>query len=187
MEFCKLRIAWSVAWGVLAVLLVVLWVRSYGPSEHSQRTRMAHDYLTMWRPSRLGVESEGHPLDHAAGDQYQSVVIGDTIWFASVRAGKLELYGRIVVGQVTNQTGASRALGTDDLIRAKYHVLPVEGTIHPSVIRDIHHLSTRLRFADSGPDRLIIEPTRLVTADQLIPLRTLNPESASLLARALDQ
>jgi hypothetical protein len=29
MRFRKLRIAWSVAWGLLAVLLVVLWVRSY--------------------------------------------------------------------------------------------------------------------------------------------------------------
>ena len=29
MRFRKLRIAWSVAWGVLAVLLCVLWVRSY--------------------------------------------------------------------------------------------------------------------------------------------------------------
>jgi hypothetical protein len=29
MKYGKLRIAWSVAWGVVAVLLVVLWVRSY--------------------------------------------------------------------------------------------------------------------------------------------------------------
>jgi hypothetical protein len=29
MKRCKLRIAWSVAWGAVAVLLVVLWVRSY--------------------------------------------------------------------------------------------------------------------------------------------------------------
>jgi hypothetical protein len=29
MRFRKLRVAWSVAWGVLAVLLCVLWVRSY--------------------------------------------------------------------------------------------------------------------------------------------------------------
>jgi hypothetical protein len=28
-KFRKLRITWSVAWGVAAVLLVVLWVRSY--------------------------------------------------------------------------------------------------------------------------------------------------------------
>jgi hypothetical protein len=29
MRFRKLRIAWSVAWGLLAVLLIVLWERSY--------------------------------------------------------------------------------------------------------------------------------------------------------------
>ena len=29
MRVRKLRIAWSVAWGVVAVLLIVLWVRSY--------------------------------------------------------------------------------------------------------------------------------------------------------------
>ena len=30
MRYRKLRIAWSVAWGVVAALLCVLWVRSYG-------------------------------------------------------------------------------------------------------------------------------------------------------------
>jgi hypothetical protein len=29
MKFRKLRIAWSVGWGILAVLLIALWVRSY--------------------------------------------------------------------------------------------------------------------------------------------------------------
>jgi hypothetical protein len=29
MRFRKLRIAWSVGWGLVAVLLIVLWVRSY--------------------------------------------------------------------------------------------------------------------------------------------------------------
>jgi hypothetical protein len=29
MRYRKLRIAWSVAWGVVAVLLLVLWVRTY--------------------------------------------------------------------------------------------------------------------------------------------------------------
>jgi hypothetical protein len=29
MKFRKLRIAWSVGWGLLAVLLIVFWVRSY--------------------------------------------------------------------------------------------------------------------------------------------------------------
>jgi hypothetical protein len=29
MKYRKLRIAWSVVWGVLALMLIVLWVRSY--------------------------------------------------------------------------------------------------------------------------------------------------------------
>jgi len=29
MKYRKLRIAWSVAWGVLCLMLIVLWVRSY--------------------------------------------------------------------------------------------------------------------------------------------------------------
>jgi hypothetical protein len=33
MRFRKLRIAWSVVWGLLAVLLCVLWVRSYWHSD----------------------------------------------------------------------------------------------------------------------------------------------------------
>jgi hypothetical protein len=33
MRYRKLRIAWSVVWGILAVLLVVLWVRSYSHTE----------------------------------------------------------------------------------------------------------------------------------------------------------
>src|SRR5262245_55846088 len=33
MRFRKLRIAWSVGWGLAAALLVVLWVRSYASYE----------------------------------------------------------------------------------------------------------------------------------------------------------
>ncbi len=33
MKYRKLRIAWSVAWGIVAVLLVALWIRSYWQCE----------------------------------------------------------------------------------------------------------------------------------------------------------
>jgi hypothetical protein len=36
MKYRKLPIAWTVAWWILAVLLVVLWVRSYSLSYKSQ-------------------------------------------------------------------------------------------------------------------------------------------------------
>ena len=36
--FRKLRIAWSVAWGIAAVLLIALWVRSYGHDDFLVKT-----------------------------------------------------------------------------------------------------------------------------------------------------
>jgi hypothetical protein len=40
MKYRKLRIAWSVACGILCLLLVVLWVRSYGHSDSLPVMRM---------------------------------------------------------------------------------------------------------------------------------------------------
>src|SRR5262245_58555611 len=42
MRFRKLRIAWSLAWGLLAVLLCVLWVRSYWWNEALQLAAFRH-------------------------------------------------------------------------------------------------------------------------------------------------
>jgi hypothetical protein len=36
-RFRKLRIAWSVAWGLAAVLLIVLWVRSYTAADYVEQ------------------------------------------------------------------------------------------------------------------------------------------------------
>jgi hypothetical protein len=38
MKFRKLRIAWSVFWGLACVLLIVLWVRSYNRTETVSKT-----------------------------------------------------------------------------------------------------------------------------------------------------
>ncbi len=50
MKHRKLRIAWSVAWGIVVVLLCVLWVRSYS----------THDLFYGWfhRSGYLQVDSE---------------------------------------------------------------------------------------------------------------------------------
>jgi hypothetical protein len=39
MKYRKLRIAWSIGWGVLCLLLVVLWVRSYYTAGRSMIVR----------------------------------------------------------------------------------------------------------------------------------------------------
>ena len=48
MRYRKLRIAWSVVWGVVVVLLIVLWVRSYRCVEtwNIPVTRSTHVYLS---------------------------------------------------------------------------------------------------------------------------------------------
>jgi hypothetical protein len=41
MKYRKLRIAWSVVWGILCLLLVVLWVRSFD-----------HQDVVLWNPTQ---------------------------------------------------------------------------------------------------------------------------------------
>jgi hypothetical protein len=57
MRFRKLRIAWSVTWGVVAVLLIVLWVRSYWWEESVHYDGQTHYIfaLTNWGIVRVGV------------------------------------------------------------------------------------------------------------------------------------
>jgi hypothetical protein len=46
MRFRELRIAWSVTWGVLCLLLIVLWVRSFQQHETISLRGEANHYLT---------------------------------------------------------------------------------------------------------------------------------------------
>jgi hypothetical protein len=47
MRFRKLRIAWSVVWGVVCLVLIVLWARSY---------RMSYDLYSWWPTTALEVQ-----------------------------------------------------------------------------------------------------------------------------------
>jgi hypothetical protein len=62
MKYRKLRIAWSVAWGLLCLLLIVLWVRSYWWIDYNyMRLRpMSKSHITFWSMQGacwIGVES----------------------------------------------------------------------------------------------------------------------------------
>lgn len=82
MNHRRLRIAWSVFWGVLAVLLVMLWVRSYYQSDWAYAFR-ANDWYhlrslngevvlqTIWQPNSMrkwGVVSA--PASEFSGSRY---------------------------------------------------------------------------------------------------------------------
>jgi hypothetical protein len=65
MKYRKLRIAWSVWWGVGAVLLIALWVRSYWWCnsiyiQHSTQVRIARVFSMQ---GRIGISSRQHGMD----------------------------------------------------------------------------------------------------------------------------
>jgi hypothetical protein len=68
MKYRKLRIAWSVAWGVAAVLLCLLWVRSYW------RLDRMDTFLTMFNPHRSlsAISAHGFLMIGVEPDQYGS-------------------------------------------------------------------------------------------------------------------
>jgi hypothetical protein len=57
MKYPKLRIAWSVAWGVVAVLLCVLWVRSYWRWDRVASNTQRYDAVSLGS-ARGGVQFE---------------------------------------------------------------------------------------------------------------------------------
>lgn len=75
---------------------------------------------------------EARTLGHAASEQFHRVRSGDTVWVVTVYPpGELVLLGRLRVGVRTDQEGAERRLGTDDVWEARYHVIAEPGSEQP--------------------------------------------------------
>ena len=62
MKYRKLRIAWSVAWAVVAVLLCVLWVRSYTSGDSIRRAGEENDIALMSVIGTVQLASFHNPL-----------------------------------------------------------------------------------------------------------------------------
>jgi hypothetical protein len=58
MRFRKLRIAWSVFWGLACVLLIALWVRSYLRTDHIVWTSDARTFDISTLPGKLSLATE---------------------------------------------------------------------------------------------------------------------------------
>ena len=66
MRFRKLRIAWSVAWGLACVLLIVLWARSYVSSDvliGSTTANRIVQFTSSWGVLWVAVDSAGANRD----------------------------------------------------------------------------------------------------------------------------
>jgi hypothetical protein len=69
MRYRKLRLAWSVLWGVVALLLCVLWVRSYWVSDiliGNEASGPSTHFVLEASGGYLGVSSEGLSLSQIA-------------------------------------------------------------------------------------------------------------------------
>jgi hypothetical protein len=75
MRHRKLRIAWSVTWGFLAVLLIALWVRSYALVDNVRRVGTANVWV---RSDVSGVRSEFGNLRVVFGKQ--TITSGASGW-----------------------------------------------------------------------------------------------------------
>ena len=88
MRFRKLRIAWSVVWGLLAVLLIVLWVRSY----------LSYDALSIQLP--LGYAYAGDSMSGRMSSHFYRFQVQTVPWrfeFSSIsfEGERVELGGPI--------------------------------------------------------------------------------------------
>ena len=155
-------------------------------------TFMARDFMAYWEPETVDAALDGSGHDnHAANNQFRRMKVsqGDSVWFVTVRTGRLKLVTRIVVGHVTDQKGAARLLGArpSDLYPARDHIVAAAGTAPTVHEQDIHALAPRLRFeSSSGNDRLKLIVGGAANAQQLQTMRILNPASARLLADVIE-
>ena len=85
MRYRKLRIAWSVVWGLASVLLVVLWVRSYWRVDTVRMSATANRvFQVSVAPGRFLVvlvdRSAGWLPDRVSADDFRDMVVsGDFI------------------------------------------------------------------------------------------------------------
>ncbi len=151
---------------------------------------MAQDFLAYWKPSTVDRElKSGDPGNHAASNQYKRIEKRDTVWFVTVRDGKLRLITRIIVADRIGQAKAAKRLGQmpSALWKSDHHIVADEGTEIKPAETDIHKVASSLRFVSStGRDRLTITTKGTVSAQQLQTMRRLAPASVAILAKLIN-
>jgi hypothetical protein len=148
---------------------------------------MSH-YLAYWRPSTVREILAGprELLNHAAGNQYERVKSGDTVWIVTAwPGGRLVLLGRVPVNEVVDHPTAMRRLRVKDLWKATHHILAVPERAEPVREVDLVDMAPALRF-ESHRDRLDVSEGR-VDGKQLQTMRQLTVKSAELLQRSWEE
>jgi hypothetical protein len=79
MRFRKLRIAWSVGWGMVCLLLIVLWVRSYMGIDGHPSLRLAASQGRLYVNQSVSLQSVYVP--NYSGQIYMTPHVGGFITF----------------------------------------------------------------------------------------------------------
>jgi hypothetical protein len=106
MRFRKLRIAWSVVWGLAGVLLIVLWVRShyicdainlrYRESHYAWIVAVRGGIILELTEIRNSRGFSGFAIDHLEATQMKFPAFADVHWVRVLRLGNLtEVYAPI--------------------------------------------------------------------------------------------
>jgi len=140
---------------------------------------MAH-YTTYWLPAQIR-DNQGTTLDHAADNNFQEVVAGDTIWVVTVRQGELFIFGRIPVARVLDQAVAERLLA-QRLWEADFHIYCPKQQAEVATLVPVGADTWQLTFISDTSTELIAKAGK-VDAQQLRRVRRLTPASAAILNR----
>jgi hypothetical protein len=150
--------------------------------DHLYTKRETRNFMVYWQPDSVEAASHGNPVTVIGGEQFSRTAPDDVLWIVTVRDGGLRLANRFVVGRrFDSQRDAERHFGRHNLWKATYHLEAAKGTATRICDIDITSLVTRMRFAKTKRDRLILTE-RGVNPQQLQTMRMLTGETAALLA-----
>ena len=103
------------------------------------------------------------------------------MWFVTIEDHRLILFGHKLVGGVMSQSEAEAALGTKDLWKAKYHIVP-KGGPEPFDELPIAHIARDLRFQGN-----VAQLPHSYSGQNLQTIRLLRSGSAVIVRRACNK
>jgi hypothetical protein len=137
-------------------------------------------FLQYWKPKQVDRETAiGHTLDHSGSEQLNKINPGNIIWIVTVRAGQLNLVGRLVVGETIGFEEAKKRF--PNVWEAEHHALAKSGTEEPINELSLMPIAESLRFiSTTHRDRLDIQDGK-VDGKQLQAIRELTADATILI------
>lgn len=147
---------------------------------------MTTAWLQYWSPEQLKIErqsgSDGDPLGHTAGEQFDKVAVGDSIYVLGREGASLLLVGRLTVDDKLDQRAADRRLG-GGAFTATVHLVG-SGTRRSLDRRITRRDARRLRRSSGSP---LVDAEGNVDGKRLQRVGALGIASAALLDQFLDR